>query len=80
MRRLERHQCLTTARRVGMRIAAVAAAILILIVVGDGILNREWLSGSSTDDEQQCAIQGKILDPGLVGKVLRQTMIPLWIV
>ena len=68
MRRLERHQCLTTARRVGMRIAAVAAAILILIVVGDGILNREWLSGSSTDDEQQYAIQGKILDPGLVGE------------
>lgn len=68
MRRLERHQCLTTARRVGMRIAAVAAAILILIVVGDGILNREWLSGSSTDDEQQYAIQGKIPDPGLVGE------------
>jgi len=41
---------------------------LILIVVGDGILNREWLSGSSTDDEQQYAIQGKILDPGLVGE------------
>lgn len=66
MRRLERHQCLTTARRVGMRIAAVAAAILILIVVGDGILNREWLSGNSTDDEQQYAIEGKILEPGLV--------------
>ena len=52
----------------GNAIAAVAAAILILIVVGDGILNREWLSGSSTDDEQQYAIQGKILDPGLVGE------------
>ena len=38
----------------------------VLVVVGDGILNREWLFGHSSDDEQQYAIQGQVIDPGLV--------------
>lgn len=50
----------------GLRAVAVAAAILVLVVVGDGILNREWLFGHSSDDEQQYAIQGQVIDPGLV--------------
>ena len=40
--------------------------ILVLAVLGDGILKREWLSGNSTEDEQQYAIQGQSIDPGLV--------------
>ena len=66
IRRLERKRRRTAAVHVGMRAAAVAAAILMLVVVGDGILNREWLFGSSTDDGQQYTIQGQSIDPGLV--------------
>lgn len=50
------------------------AAILVLAVVGDGILNREWLSGSSTDDEQQYTIQGQSIDPGLVEESIAPAM------
>ena len=66
MRRLDRKRRRTAALPVVMRAAAAAAAILMLAVVGDGILNREWLSGNSTDDGQQYAIQGQSTDPGLV--------------
>lgn len=58
MQRLERKRRRTAAQRLGMRATAAITAILMLIVVGDGILNREWLSGHSTDDGQQYAIQG----------------------
>ena len=66
MRRLEWKRYRSAALRVGMRTTAVVAAVLVLVVVGDGILNREWLSGNSTDDGQQYAIQGQSIDLGLV--------------
>lgn len=66
MRRLERRRKRVAALHIGMRTTAVVAAILVLAVVGDRILNREWLSGNSTDDGQQYAIQGQSIDPGLV--------------
>jgi hypothetical protein len=66
MRRLERKRRRAVALRVVTRATAVVAAILVLAVLGDGILNREWLSGNSTDDGQQYAIQGQSIDPGLV--------------
>lgn len=66
MRRLERKRYRSAALRVGMRTTAVVAAVLVLVVVRDGILNREWLSGNSTDDGQQYAIQGQSIDLGLV--------------
>lgn len=66
MRRLARARHRAAAIRMGLRAVAVAAAILVLVVVGDGILNREWLFGHSSDDEQQYAIQGQVIDPGLV--------------
>ena len=66
MRRLERKRCRTAALRMGTRAAAAFAVILVLAVLGDGILKWEWLSGNSTEDEQQYAIQGQSIDPGLV--------------
>ena len=66
MRRLERKRRRTATLRVVTRSAAAFAAILVLAVLGDGILKREWLSGNSTEDEQQYAIQGQSIDPGLV--------------
>lgn len=66
MRRLERKRHRIAALHIGMRTTAVVAAILVLAVVGDGMLNREWLSGNSTDEGQQYAIQGQSIDPGLV--------------
>ena len=66
MRRLERKRRRTAALRMGTRAAAAFAVILVLAVLGDGILKREWLSGNSTEDEQQYAIQGQSIDPGLV--------------
>lgn len=59
MRRLERKRRRTAAVHVGMRATAIVAAILVLVVVGDGVLNREWLFGRSTDDGQQYTIQGR---------------------
>ena len=66
MRRLERKRCRTAALRMGTRAAAAFAVILVLAVLGDGILKWEWLSGNSMEDEQQYAIQGQSIDPGLV--------------
>lgn len=60
MRRLERKRRRTAALRMGTCAAAAFAVILVLAVLGD------WLSGNSTEDEQQYAIQGQSIDPGLV--------------
>lgn len=66
MRRLDLRRHRTATIRIGLRVMAVSAAILVLLVVGDGILNREWLSGQTTDDGEQYMIQGQVIDPGLV--------------
>ena len=68
IQRLERKQHQSISLHVGVRAIAIVAAILVLVIVGDGILNREWLSGRSTDDGQQYTLQGQSIDPGLVEK------------
>lgn len=67
-RRLDQDRNRAAVIRLVLRAAAVAAVVLVLFVVGDGILNREWLSTRSTDDGQQYMVQGQVLDPGLVEK------------
>lgn len=47
--------------------AVVAAAAILLVSVGiDTLVRREWLVGSSTDDEQQYVISGREIRTGLV--------------
>lgn len=49
-----------------VRVCTAAAAVLILLVLGDGILRRQWLNTSHSDDEQQFIIEGKNVNPGLI--------------
>lgn len=68
IQRLKRKQRQSVALQIGVRAIVVVASILVLVIVGDGVLNREWLSGRSTDDGQQYTLQGQSIDPGLVKK------------
>lgn len=52
-------------KRLGAAIG-IAASLFVLLIVGDGILHREWLTGDSTPDQQQYVIEGHVVDPGLV--------------
>lgn len=46
----------------------IAASLLVLLIVGDGILHREWFTGNSTPDQQQYNVIGHVVDPGIVEK------------
>lgn len=44
----------------------IAASLLVLLIIGDGILHREWFTGRSTPDQEQYNVTGHVIDPGLV--------------
>lgn len=46
--------------------SGIAASILVGVMIGDGILRREWLDGRSTEDQQQFEVVGTVIDPNLV--------------
>lgn len=62
----KRIQYLQSIRKYTVRISVIAAALFILIVGGEALLHRTWISIFSTDDEQQFVIQGNEYDPHLV--------------
>jgi len=45
---------------------AIAAALLIFSIVGQGLLSREWLEGSPSQDAQQYVVSGHEIDPHLI--------------
>ena len=45
---------------------ALAGILLVLVIGVDTLVRREWLVGSSTDDEQQYVISGREIRTGLV--------------
>ncbi|MDL2318148.1 DUF4367 domain-containing protein, partial [Eubacteriales bacterium OttesenSCG-928-A19] len=61
-----RHKKAGGFRRRAITVASVAASLLVLFIVGDGVLHREWLTGDSSRDDQQYIVEGHELDPGLV--------------
>lgn len=63
--RAKQEKVVTIRRRV-TAVAGIAASLLVLFIVGDGLLHREWLTGQSTQDEQQYVVEGHEFDPGLV--------------
>lgn len=56
----------TTSSRVITRGLLMAGALMIVLFGVEILFNREWLSGNSTQDEQQYIISGQTIDPGLV--------------
>ena len=44
------------------RVAIATCALLVLIIVADVLLQREWLEGSSTENEQQYVVSGEETD------------------
>lgn len=56
----------TTSSPVIMRSLLVASVLMVVLFGVEILFNREWLSGNSTQDEQQYIISGQTIDPGLV--------------
>lgn len=48
--------------RAAWRIAIACCALLVLIIAADVLLHREWLEGSSTENEQQYIVSGEETD------------------
>lgn len=46
--------------------AGIAAVLVVAAFLLDPVLYREWLSGGSTEDEEQFRIVGNVIDPNLV--------------
>ena len=55
-----------------IRAVALAAAILVFTVIGDGILQFHWFTASPTDDRQQYAIQGHEIDAALIRRCIAE--------
>lgn len=54
-------------RKAALKVASVAAAFMVLLI-GDGILNRGWFKKYSTPDGQQYVVQGQEIDPGIISE------------
>lgn len=54
-------------RKTVLKVASVAAAFMVLLI-GDGILNRGWFKKYSTPDGQQYVVQGQEIDPGIISE------------
>lgn len=54
-------------RKAALKVASVAAAFMVLLI-GDGILNRGWFKNYSTPDGQQYVVQGQGMDPGIISE------------
>lgn len=68
MQRIKKTQRSRKTKRRAFAAVGIAAAMLVLFIVGDGLLYREWLEGDSSVDEQQYNVAGNVVDPGLVEK------------
>lgn len=56
-------------RRIGknaLRIAIATAAVLALVFATEFLFLREWLGGTSTEDQQDYLVHGTVVDPGTV--------------
>lgn len=58
----------TTSSRVITRGLLMAGALMVVLFGVEILFNREWLSGNSTQDEQQYIISGQKIDPNIVGE------------
>ena len=54
-------------RKAALKVASVAAAFMVLLI-GDGILNRGWFKKYSTPDRQQYVVQGQEINPGIISE------------
>lgn len=54
-------------RKAALKVASVAAAFMVLLI-GDGILNRGWFKKYSTPDGQQYVVQGQEINPGIISE------------
>lgn len=54
-------------RKAALKVASIAAAFMVLLI-GDGILNRGWFKKYSTPDGQQYVVQGQKIDPGIISE------------
>ena len=54
-------------RKAALKVASVAAAFMVLLI-GDGILNRGWFKNYSTPDGQQYVVQGQEINPGIISE------------
>lgn len=54
-------------RKAALKVASVAAAFMVLLI-GDGILNRGWFKKYSTPDGQQYVVHGQEIDPGIISE------------
>lgn len=61
-----KHRKRLALRRRALMLVSIASAFLVLFVIGDGLLRREWFTGRSTPDGQQYVLEGHVFDPGLV--------------
>ena len=58
----------TRQRRVVIRVAAATVAIFLMGIGIEAFVNRGWLEGAQSPDEQQYVISGQEIDPGLIGE------------
>ena len=68
VRYVEKRRKMETLRKRAFTAVGVLVALIVLFVVGDGILHREWLVGDSSKDLQQYEVVGKVVDPNMLEK------------
>lgn len=66
--KLKKHDRFRHWKKRSMAAMGLAASLIVLAIIGNGILYRHWLSGDSSEDDQQYLVGGNVVDPGLIAK------------
>lgn len=69
-RKVEFHQRLSSIGKAVVSSACLAAALILVTLIGSGLMDREWISGKQSGDEQQYIVKGYETDTGLTSQAI----------
>lgn len=70
VRKVKFHRRLSSVGKTVVSSACVAAVLILFTFIGSGLMDREWISGKQSGDEQQYIVKGHETDTGLTSQAI----------
>ena len=70
VRKVKFHRRLSSVGKTVVYSVCVAAALILFTFIGSGLMDREWISGKQSSDEQQYIVKGHETDTGLTSQAV----------
>lgn len=70
VRKVEFHKRLSSVGKAVFSLSCVAATLILFTFIGSSLMDREWISGEPSSDEQQYIVKGHETDSGLTSQAI----------